>query len=180
MSIALIVVGRNPLGCPALKAGSRRAREARASSCRLHQDEENDQTHQRISGGGETWRPHDRRRTGSSSRLFSASPEWSGRGSSAFQEDQDQCSDQDDGGYSSHHVGVRWRLSAGAFQLSAPFDWPRGLSPPRSLAATRKDCPKACSLRCEWPRGMTKPGGFVISACFGVWPMLLSSGVAGC
>ncbi len=67
MSIALIVVGRNPLGCPALKAGSRRAREARASSCRLHQDEENDQTHQRISGGGETWRPHGRRRTESSS-----------------------------------------------------------------------------------------------------------------
>lgn len=68
----------------------------------------------------------------------------------------------------------------GRFQLSGPFDWPRGLSPPRSLAATRKDCPKACRPRCEWPRGMTKPGGFVISACFGVWPKLLSSGVACC
>ncbi len=161
----MLVQIRVPSDLPATKARTSRARERRPHSCKLrvlHKIKEHGQTHGRISSAMKLGAPiaveflhiyflhrqsaagvvrAGQRSTGTNAqtRTMRVTPPTMSVSDSVYQQ--------------------------GRFQLSESFHWPRGLSPSRWLAATRKDRMKACWLRCEWLKWMTKRGGFVISAC---------------
>lgn len=101
------IVGPNALRSSSDKGSHRSSQRATTffmQATGAAQDQEHGQTHRRISSAMKLGAPiavevlH---------ILFSASPECSGRGSSGSKKHRHQCSDQDDAGYTSHHVGVR-------------------------------------------------------------------------